>query len=157
MDRSEFIDMIESRIKLVRTEYGFTQEKMAEIIGISKKTLVDIEKGRRSLGWANSVATAIIFKESEIIRQNIGPEVDHFDDIEDLIRDMAFKNVELKGFPTMGGKVWWSQVDERGGYILQQNYISKHYRILDKEGYRVFSGFDLEESLARLSELAGEV
>lgn len=32
-------------IKLIRTEAGLTQDRTAEMIGISKKTLVQVEKG----------------------------------------------------------------------------------------------------------------
>ena len=51
MDRREFISEINGMLKLVRTEYGLTQEKMADVLGISKKSLVESEKGRRPLGW----------------------------------------------------------------------------------------------------------
>ena len=51
MNRAEFIREMDTQLKLVRTEYGYTQEMMASILGLSKKTLVEIEKGRSSLGW----------------------------------------------------------------------------------------------------------
>ena len=41
MTREEFIAEVNSKLKLVRTEYGLTQDKMAVILGISKKTLVE--------------------------------------------------------------------------------------------------------------------
>ena len=56
MDRKEFIREMDIHLKLVRTEYGYTQELMASILGLSKKTLVEIEKGRSSLGWMGAVA-----------------------------------------------------------------------------------------------------
>ncbi|MDR1431401.1 MAG: helix-turn-helix domain-containing protein, partial [Propionibacteriaceae bacterium] len=51
MNRESFIASCDDKVKLVRVEYGLTQDTMSHILGISKKTLVDIEKGRRSLGW----------------------------------------------------------------------------------------------------------
>ena len=33
MERAEFISLMNSKIKLIRTEYDLTQEKMAEAIG----------------------------------------------------------------------------------------------------------------------------
>ncbi len=54
MTREEFIQMMDEREKLIRTEYGLTQDKMAIALGISKKTLVEIEKGRRTLGWTGA-------------------------------------------------------------------------------------------------------
>lgn len=40
MDRNEFVRKADEKLKLIRTEYGFNQEKMADVLGISKKTLV---------------------------------------------------------------------------------------------------------------------
>ena len=59
MERAEFISLMNSKIKLIRTEYDLTQEKMAEAIGLSKKTLVEIEKGRNSLSWSAAVTAAV--------------------------------------------------------------------------------------------------
>ena len=42
MNREEFIREMDTQLKLVRTEYGYTQEMMASILGLSKKTLVEI-------------------------------------------------------------------------------------------------------------------
>ena len=55
-------------MKLIRTESGYSQELMADILGISKKTLVQIEKGRITGGWTVVVAVCALFKESEIIQ-----------------------------------------------------------------------------------------
>ena len=59
MNREEFIREMDTQLKLVRTEYGYTQEMMASILGLSKKTLVEIEKGRSTLGWMGAVARAV--------------------------------------------------------------------------------------------------
>jgi hypothetical protein len=53
----------------------------------------------------------------------------------------------------MGGKVWWNEILKQGRFKLQQNVISKHYRILDEEGYRWYSSLDKNEALARLKEV----
>jgi DNA-binding XRE family transcriptional regulator len=50
MNKNEFIKLLDGKLKLIRTEYGLTQDKMASVLGISKKTLVEIEKNRKSLG-----------------------------------------------------------------------------------------------------------
>ncbi len=45
MDRQSFTDLIQTKFKMVRIEAGYTQDTMAQTIGLSKKTLVQIEKG----------------------------------------------------------------------------------------------------------------
>ena len=69
MKREEFIRSVSGRLKLIRTEYGITQEAMSEMLGISKKTLVETEKGRRELSWTEVIAVASVFEKSEVLRR----------------------------------------------------------------------------------------
>ena len=148
MERSEFISIMNHKIKLIRTEFDLTQEKMAEAIGISKKTLVEIEKGRNSLSWSAAVAAAVIFADSSILEEAFGGETS------DLVKVVALNGLDAK-LPdkTMGGRVWWQDIKESKGYRIQQNMISRHYRILDAEDRRFFSTFDKKEAESRLKEL----
>ena len=40
MNKKEFIERCDEIEKLIRTEFSFSLEKMSEILGLSKKTLV---------------------------------------------------------------------------------------------------------------------
>ena len=51
MDKEYVIQLISLRIRMIRLEKGYSQDKMASIMGISKKTLVQIEKERVQAGW----------------------------------------------------------------------------------------------------------
>ncbi len=139
MNRNEFTEGITHILKLVRTEYGLTQDEMAVIIGISKKSLVESEKGRRPLGWTESVALANIFSDSSVLQSNFGG------DINELITAIAFDNIEVDYPKTMGGKIWWKVVKEDRGYRIQQNIVSNHYRLLDADNRRLFFSFHLKE------------
>ena len=112
MDKDLFVKRMSELLKPVRAEYSLTQEEMAETLGISKKTLVETEKGRRQLGWTESVA----FAERNIIYPQ-----------------------------TMGGKIWWNTIADEEGYKIQQNMISKHYRLLNRQDQRLASSFDRDE------------
>ncbi|MCR4775216.1 MAG: helix-turn-helix domain-containing protein [Saccharofermentans sp.] len=148
MERSEFISIMNQKIKLIRTEFDLTQEKMADAIGISKKTLVEIEKGRNSLSWSAAVAAAVIFADSGILADAFGGETS------DLVKVIALQGLDAK-LPdkTMGGRIWWQDIKESKGYKIQQNIISRHYRILDAEDRRFFSSFDKKETESKLKEL----
>lgn len=137
MNRDDFIVKLDAKIKLIRNEGGYTQDKMAEIIGISKKTLVQIEKGRGSLGWTGAVAVCALFKDSEVLHMTLGGEP------QDIILSLAFNNYEGDYEATMGGKIWWQDIKVEGNYKIQQNIISKHFRILDKQERRICSSFDI--------------
>ena len=149
MTRETFVAELDRQVKLVRTEYGFTQDVMAKVLGISKKTLVEIEKGRSSLGWTGAVALCTIFSGSQVLSGLLGGEAG------DMIRALAFRDLKPAYPKPMGGKVWWRFVETRGSYTIQQNLISQHYRALDQEDGRVCSSFDLEEVRRRLAELEG--
>ncbi|WP_458412985.1 helix-turn-helix domain-containing protein [Schinkia sp. CFF1] len=150
MDRETTIVLISEKIKLIRTELGFTQDKMAEILGISKKTLVQIEKGRNTANWTTIVTVCALFNNSEVLNSKLG------DDPVEFIKLIAFNNTEGRKEKTLGGKVWWKEVYKKGNFRLQQNVISNHYRILDDENYRWYSTFNLDDAKKRCNELVEE-
>ena len=147
MDRSGFIGKADEKLKLVRTEYGYNQEKMADILGISKKTLVQIEKGRSSLGWTGAVALCTIFERSEILEAVFNGAA------AELIMTLSFQDSEPDYPKTMGGKIWWKTLEETENYKVQQNIVSQHYRILDQSNRRLFSSFELKAVKDRLTKL----
>lgn len=150
MTRQEFIQIINERIRVIRAEQDYTQDKMAEILGISKKTLVEIEKGRSSFTWSGAIAVAVLFQHSQIIQMAFG------EDVLDIITTIALTNYNenLHDFPeTMGGRIWWRLIKEQAGYKLQQNIISQHYRLLDGQNRRICSSTDLAYINKRLEEL----
>lgn len=147
MEKIEFIQLMDSKVKLVRTEYGLTQDVMASILGISKKTLVEVEKRRISMGWTNAVAIACIFSDSTVIRDSIG------EDVGDIIIALSFRDVVVTYPKTWGGILWWKTIEEVEPFRVQQNLLSRHYRILDDENRRMYASFDLGETERTLNEL----
>lgn len=137
-------------MKLIRVEMNYSQDQMAEILGLSKKTLVDIEKGRKNASWPVVVAVCALMPESEIIRGLLGE--DPLSYLQVLIRDSIY----TPKFRTMGGKAWWNDVASAGSFRIQQNIISSHYRILDADNYRWFSTFSKDQALKCLSELSSD-
>lgn len=150
MMKDAFIQGMDRQVKLVRTEYGFTQDAMALALGMSKKTLVQIEKGRASLGWMGAVAFCTIFSESQVLAGQLGGEPS------DMVLALAFQDLSPRYPRTMGGKVWWRTIETRGGCRIQQNILSQHYRALDSRDGRICSSFDLEQVRRRLEELEGD-
>lgn len=148
MDRKEFIEEISSKVKLIRNEAGYSQEKMAGILSISKKTLVEIEKGRILMSFCAAIAAVVIFEDTQTVQIIFGG------DINDSIKSLALEHYENFS-KTMGGKVWWREQRVAGGYVIQQNIISSHYRILNEKNERICSTFDPEYINDRFEELTG--
>ncbi len=150
MTRSQFIAMMNQQLKLIRSEYRLTQDQMADVLGLSKKTIVEIEKGRSSLGWTGSVALASLFSTSTVLTNTIGS------DVEALILAIAFQETHGMYPKTLGGKVWWKPIKETQGLRIQQNLISHHYRVLDAENRRRFASFKLDEAESVMETLLSE-
>ena len=139
MDRESFIALCDNKLKLVRTEYGLTQEEMAHILGLSKKTLVDIEKERRSLSWMGSVALCFIFQDSDVIAGVFGGQPI------DIIMALAFEGRKAHYSQASKSRIWWNTLYANEFYTIEQNIISLHYRLLTIDGRRVASSFDLDD------------
>lgn len=146
MDRKQFIQICNLNLKQIRTEFSFSQGKMAITLGISKKTLVEIEKGRSSLGWSVSVVLCTLFSNSKVL-------TDIFDGRHsEIIMALAFDGSEPEYPQTKGGTIWWQTIKENSKYIIQQNIISQHYRLLNSEGKRIASSLDLEDLIGFFTE-----
>jgi len=141
MNREQLITLISEKLKLIRTEKDLTQDQMSELLGLSKKTLVQIEKGRTQTGWTTTVAVCALCRESSILQHELGGDPL---EVVDLIANNGTLQPKEK---TMGGYIWWKNLSEYNGYRLQQNAISQHFRILDTHNYRLLSTFD--ESIAK--------
>ncbi|WP_139223960.1 helix-turn-helix transcriptional regulator [Lentibacillus halodurans] len=72
MNQSDIKEEISAKMKLIRIENNYTQEQMATVLGISKKSLVQIEKRRINANWTITIATCALFRNSEIIRHALG-------------------------------------------------------------------------------------
>ncbi|KSU62077.1 XRE family transcriptional regulator [[Bacillus] enclensis] len=150
MKKEEVITIISDKLRLIRTEAGYTQDKMANVIGISKKTLVQIEKRRVDASWTAVIAVCALFRDSETLVSSLGGEP------LEVIETLAREGVDFRKEKTLGGKVWWKEIKKSDEYVLQQNLFSKHYRILDRDHYRIYSSFNEEESENRFNEIQGE-
>lgn len=147
MNKEHLIAIASEKLKLVRTENDYTQDKMAEILGISKKTLVQIEKGRISAGWTTTVALFALFRESTILQSTLGG--DPMEVIELTAHDFILRPKEK----TLGGYIWWRNIYEHQGRRLQQNVLSQHFRILDADNYRLYSTFDEAAAIEKWTNL----
>ena len=145
MSRDTFVRKVDALVKLVRTEYGLTQEQMAHCLGISKKTLVGIEKGRGSLGWTGSAALCSLFSQSMVLQNTFGGEMS------DILKAYAFEQTVPRYPRTMGGRIWWEVTVQGEGWKIQQNYISRHYRLLTADNKHICSSFD-PDMLERLAK-----
>ncbi|WP_301109131.1 helix-turn-helix domain-containing protein [Sporosarcina sp.] len=147
MNQQELTDLISLKLRVVRLEKEYSQQKMADVLGLSKKTLIQIEKGRTAASWTAVIAVCALFRDSDVLQATVGG------DPLEVLETIAHDGIDQPIDQSMGGKVWWREIEKNGRFRLQQNVISQHFRILDEEHYRWYSSFDEEEARHRLSEL----
>jgi DNA-binding XRE family transcriptional regulator len=128
--------VISKRLRLLRNEYNFSQEKMSEILGISKKTLVQIEKDRVNASWTVVVAVCGLFRESEIIKMTIG------EDPIGIAEAISFDKLSVPKNSTSGGRMFWKTLKGEKQFRMQRHLLSGHYRVIDGNDKRWVSSFD---------------
>ena len=123
----------------MRTEFGYSQDRMATQLGISKKTLVEIEKGRKSLGWSGSVTLCTLFGEGDVLQSAFGGRP-----IE-MILSLTFEDAQQARPKPFGERIWWIDIESNDTYIIQQNILSQHYRLLSRNNERIMSSLRLDD------------
>lgn len=124
---------------------------MAHELGISKKTLVGIEKGRSSLGWTGSAALCLLFGDSKTLRRGLACDPARAAAALRLHSPPAGVRVDTVAAsppPGEGSSPLWRAVGQLGRFRAEQNVIFEHYRLVDGSGRRVFASFDYSEITA---------
>ena len=126
MDRQSFTDLIQTKFKMVRIEAGYTQDTMAQTIGLSKKTLVQIEKER-------------VLPNSDVLNNTFG--CDPLEIVQTISRNhCAYPNHSTTS------DIYWNTMETRNGFILQSNKVSNIYRVLNPEKQPIFGTSKLREA-----------
>lgn len=131
MDKQSFTDLLQSKFKMVRIEAGYTQDTMAQTIGLSKKTLVQIEKERVLPNWTTCISLCALFRDSEVLQTTLGG--DPLEVIQVISRGAC-------AYPQNDSmdELWWETKQEENDITLQFNKISNLYRVIDQNNQPVF-------------------
>ena len=139
MDRQSFTDLIQTKFKMVRIEAGYTQDTMAQTIGLSKKTLVQIEKERVLPNWTTCVSICALFRDSDVSNNTFG--CDPLEIVQTISRNhCAYPNHSTTS------DIYWNTMETRNGFILQSNKVSNIYRVLNPEKQPIFGTSKLREA-----------
>ena len=136
MTRESFIALCDRKEKLVRNELGYSQEKMSSLLGVSKKTLVEIEKWRSSLGWQGAVTLCTLFQNTREITLTFGS------DIAALLQAMTADAAYLPKVESPYAS--WIPILQIEDHFIEQNTASQLYR-LRRNGETVGASFELAE------------
>ncbi|HBT63590.1 MAG TPA: hypothetical protein DEB10_02870 [Ruminococcaceae bacterium] len=64
MERLEYIAKMAENLPTLRTKLNMTQEELANLIGVSRSTVILFEKGQRSMTWNTFLSLILIFSKN---------------------------------------------------------------------------------------------
>jgi len=146
MTRTDFTEKMQQLEPAVRAEFDLTQDKMATAIGVSKKTLVEMEKRRISMGWSQAVALACVFSASQILQNAFGGNPT------ELIPDLALTGMDARKPERSFMKFWWAEIESNEYFRIEQNIITAHYRLLYGTE-KIISSFEYNTVKDQMEEL----
>lgn len=83
--RDEIIANMVNNLPLLRMKSGFTQEKLAEMIGVSRQTLVAIENRKRPMSWNVFLACLLVFNQNDDTKKLLELYKIYTDDLSDYL------------------------------------------------------------------------
>ena len=74
INKHELICNMTEKLKVLRNMLGLTQDELAQKVGISRQTLVNIENKKREMSWNTFVALITVFR----AERSTSDLLDHF-------------------------------------------------------------------------------
>ena len=63
--RDSLIASMTDNLSTLRAKASFTQKRLAELIGVSRQTLVAVESKKRKMSWNTFLACLLVFKSNK--------------------------------------------------------------------------------------------
>lgn len=77
--KEELIEIMRNELPVLRARLGISQERVAEIIGISRQTYNAIETGKREMTWPIFLSMVAFFQNNEQTDQMLW-QIDEFEE-----------------------------------------------------------------------------
>ena len=85
-NKDEIMSKMAENLMLLRNKLGLKQSELASKVGVSRQTLLEVEKKRRPMSWNTFVALIAVFRENS--------------DTSDLLEYFGIYSVELSKYLT---------------------------------------------------------
>lgn len=66
IEKEKLIDNMTDNLPMLRTRLGMTQEELAEIIGVSRSTVLSIENKKRDMTWNTFLSLMYLFTNNQV-------------------------------------------------------------------------------------------
>lgn len=95
--RNELIQQVSKNFMLLRKESKLRQDDMANILGISKNTIVNVENSDKYFSWSVTMCIILLFSSNSVIKNILGEG----NDIETLMQCAFLQNNKDNNFNNM--------------------------------------------------------
>lgn len=89
--KEELMKKLKCELPVLRARLGISQEKVAEMVGISRQTYNAIETGKRDMTWPICLSMVTFFQNNEQTAQML-KQIDNFN--EDMKRILSSESIE---------------------------------------------------------------
>ena len=83
INRKELIDRMADNLPMLRTKLNFTQDEIAQMIGVSRHTIISIENKKRHMTWNTFLSLILVFSgnpETKVLMQAVNVLTDDLAD-----------------------------------------------------------------------------
>ena len=70
-ERQKLAKILAKNLKMYRNACGWSQERLADIIGVTRQTVLAIENGKRDMTWTMFMAFLLLFLNNERTRNEL--------------------------------------------------------------------------------------
>ena len=87
LNRKRLIKNMTDNLPMLRTRLGFTQEELAEKIGVSRSTVLSIENKKRQMTWNTLLSLMLVFTKNEATNKLLNVLEIYTDEFNNFIKD----------------------------------------------------------------------
>ena len=69
VEKQQLVRCLAKNLRSLRTSLGWSQEKLAELIGVTRQTVLAVENGKRDMTWTMFLAFSFLFLGNEKTHQ----------------------------------------------------------------------------------------
>ena len=146
MSKRDFCKIIHQELHEIREEYNLSQMAFASMMGVSKKTYIQLEKKRIVLKWSEAVTVASIFNDSIAIKRHYG------DDVISIIQLHTFDQsiVSMNGYQSNDAHDIVMNSDD---YSLIRIKVSNLFKIIDNFDKSLYASFSERDIIEKFNEI----
>ena len=89
--KKELVEHLSDNLAMLRTSLDLTQAELAEMIGLSRHTLMAIEKKQREMAWSTFLSLVLIFTKNEKTNKLLNVLEIYTDDLHEMLKGKCYK------------------------------------------------------------------